>query len=87
MSRPGVDGDHDLATASVKTSLAHSAAHAALGHAVEQVIAKRGMSQSTFAQKAGIDIRRISAILLGQANPTYGACSGSATRSRSRPAS
>ncbi len=48
-----------------------SPAHAALGQVIEQITAERGMSQSAFAQKAGMDIRRINSLVCGQANPTY----------------
>jgi transcriptional regulator with XRE-family HTH domain len=49
-----------------------SPAQAALGRAVEQVIAeRRGISQEFVAKKAGLDVRRVSAIVCGQANPTY----------------
>jgi transcriptional regulator with XRE-family HTH domain len=48
-----------------------SPAQAALGQAVEQVLAERGMSQSALARKAGLDVRRVNALVRGQANPTY----------------
>jgi transcriptional regulator with XRE-family HTH domain len=48
-----------------------SPAQAALGQAVEQVIAERGVNQSGFAKKAGLDVRQVSALVRGQANPTY----------------
>ena|GEM_PF-1433692 len=48
-----------------------SPAHAALGEVVEQVIAEHEMSQSTFAQRAGLDVRQVNALVCGQANPSY----------------
>lgn len=49
-----------------------SRAQAALGQAVEQVIAeRRGISQQWVAKKAGLDVKQVSAIVCGQANPTY----------------
>jgi transcriptional regulator with XRE-family HTH domain len=48
-----------------------SPAHAALGEVVEQVIAEHGMSQSTLAQRAGLDVRQVNALVCGQANPSY----------------
>lgn len=49
-----------------------SLAQAALGRAVEQVIAeRRGISQEWVAKQAGLDVRRVNAIVCGQANPTY----------------
>ncbi len=49
-----------------------SPAQAALGQAVEQVIAERGgISQEWVAKKAGLDVRQVSTIVCGQANPTY----------------
>ena len=49
-----------------------SPAQAALGQAVEQAIAeRRGISQEFVAKKAGLDVRQVSAIVCGQANPTY----------------
>ncbi|MGP0103599.1 MAG: helix-turn-helix domain-containing protein [Solirubrobacteraceae bacterium] len=46
-------------------------AHATLGEVVEQVIAEHGMSQSMFAQRAGMDVRQVNALVCGQANPNY----------------
>ncbi len=49
-----------------------SPSQAALGRAVEQVIAeRRGISQEWVAKKAGLDVRQVNAIICGQANPTY----------------
>ncbi len=48
-----------------------SPAHAALSEVVEQVIAEHQMSQSTFAQLAGLDVRQVNALVCGQANPSY----------------
>lgn len=48
-----------------------SPAHAALGQVVEQVIAEHEISQSTFAQLAGLDVRQVNALVCGQANPSY----------------
>ena len=48
-----------------------SPAQAALGQAVEQLIAERGVTQSTFARKAGLDLKQVNALARGQANPTY----------------
>lgn len=49
-----------------------SPAQAALGQVVEQVIAeRRGISQGWVAKKAGLDVRRVNAVICGQANPTY----------------
>lgn len=45
---------------------------AALGRAVEQVIAeRRGISQEFVAKKASLDVRQGNTIICGQANPTY----------------
>lgn len=48
-----------------------SLALAALGQAVEQAIDERALSQSAFAQLADLDVRQVSALVRGQANPTY----------------
>jgi transcriptional regulator with XRE-family HTH domain len=48
-----------------------SPAHAALGEVVGQVIAEHEMSQSTFAQRGGRDVRQVNALVCGQANPSY----------------
>lgn len=48
-----------------------SPAQAALGRAVELAMNERGMTQHTLAKKAGMDGTQISALVCGQANPTY----------------
>ncbi len=48
-----------------------SAAQAALGQAVEQALAERGVSQSALARRAGLNVRQVNALVCGQANPTY----------------
>lgn len=48
-----------------------SPAHAALGEVVEQVITEHEMSQSTFAQLVGLDVRQVNALVCGQANPSH----------------
>jgi transcriptional regulator with XRE-family HTH domain len=35
------------------------------------VIAAHEMSQSTFAQRADLDVRQVNALVYGQANPSY----------------
>jgi transcriptional regulator with XRE-family HTH domain len=55
-----------------RKSKPRSPSQAALGRAVEQVIAeRRGISQEWVAKKAGLDVRQVNAIICGQANPTY----------------
>lgn len=54
-----------------RKSKPRSPAEAALGRAVEQLIAERGISQERAAKAAGLDVRQISALVCGQANPAY----------------
>lgn len=55
-----------------RTRRPRSRAQAALGRAVEQVIAERGgVSQEWVAKQAGMDVRQVNAIVCGQANPTF----------------
>jgi transcriptional regulator with XRE-family HTH domain len=46
--------------------------HAALGEAIELLIAENPkMSQGSVAAKSGLDIRRVNDFARGQGNPTY----------------
>lgn len=54
-----------------RKSKPRSPAEGALGRAVEQLIAERGVSQERVAKAAGLDVRQISALVCGQSNPTY----------------
>jgi transcriptional regulator with XRE-family HTH domain len=45
--------------------------HAALGKAIEAVMKKSGATQDDVADRSGMDIRRVRALIHGQGNPTY----------------
>ena len=46
--------------------------HAALGQAIELVIAKNaGMTQDSIAARSGLDIKQVGALIRSQSNPTY----------------
>jgi DNA-binding Xre family transcriptional regulator len=45
--------------------------HVALGQALKLVIAEQQLTQRKLADRTGIDVRRVNAIVLGKANPTY----------------
>ncbi|HTZ62746.1 MAG TPA: helix-turn-helix transcriptional regulator [Solirubrobacteraceae bacterium] len=45
--------------------------HAALAGAVERVMAQAGMTQEQLAERSGLNVKQINALVRGQANPTY----------------
>ena len=45
--------------------------HVALGQALKLVIAEQQLTQRKLADRTGVDVRRVNAIVLGKANPTY----------------
>jgi transcriptional regulator with XRE-family HTH domain len=45
--------------------------HAALAAAAEQLMAQAGMTQEEVADRGGLNVKQINAIVRGQANPTY----------------
>jgi transcriptional regulator with XRE-family HTH domain len=46
--------------------------HAALGQAIELLIAERGqMTQEAVAMESGLNIKQVGALVRGQGNPTY----------------
>lgn len=45
--------------------------HAALADAVELLIAEAGMTQEKVAERGGLNVKQINALVRGQANPTY----------------
>ncbi len=45
--------------------------HAALAGAVERVIAEAGLTQEEVAERSGLNVKQINALVRGQANPTY----------------
>jgi transcriptional regulator with XRE-family HTH domain len=45
--------------------------HAALAGAVERVMSQAGMTQEQLAERSGLNVKQINALVRGQANPTY----------------
>jgi transcriptional regulator with XRE-family HTH domain len=45
--------------------------HAALAQAVERLIAEAGLTQEQLAERSGLNVKQINALVRGQANPTY----------------
>jgi transcriptional regulator with XRE-family HTH domain len=45
--------------------------HAALAGAVEQLMAQAGLTQEQVAERSGLNVKQINALVRGQANPTY----------------
>jgi DNA-binding phage protein len=55
-----------------RTSKPRSLRHAALGQAIELVIAEDAdMTQETVANDSGLDVRQVGSFIRGQGNPTY----------------
>ena len=45
--------------------------HAALGRAIEAVMAEKGVKQEALASTLGMDIKQLGSYVRGQGNPTY----------------
>jgi transcriptional regulator with XRE-family HTH domain len=45
--------------------------HAALAGAVERVMGQARMTQEELAERSGLNVKQINALVRGQANPTY----------------
>jgi transcriptional regulator with XRE-family HTH domain len=55
-----------------RTSKPRSLRHAALGQAIELVIAKNaGMTQEAVAFDSGLDVKQVGTYVRGRGNPTY----------------
>ena len=55
-----------------RTSKPRSLRHAALGQAIELVIAENaGMTQETVADESGLDVKQVGTFIRAQGNPTY----------------
>lgn len=55
-----------------RTAKPRSLRHAALGQAIELVIAENaGMTQEAVADDSGLDVKQVGTFIRGQGNPTY----------------
>jgi transcriptional regulator with XRE-family HTH domain len=55
-----------------RTAKPRSLRHAALGQAIELVIAENAdMTQETVATDSGLDVKQVGTFIRGQGNPTY----------------
>jgi transcriptional regulator with XRE-family HTH domain len=54
-----------------RTSRPRSSYHAALGRAIELVIAENGLTQDSVAMESGLNVRQVGALVRGRGNPTY----------------